>query len=65
MFTVKFTRVCISERVEHLGGTSLLVERDYEMQWWVMIGQDLFTRVKDEQEGLDFIGGIYDRCKRD
>ncbi len=59
MFTVRFTRVCVAERVQYLGG-SLLVEKDYEMQWWVMVGEVLWKRVKDEQEGLDHIA----RAKR-
>lgn len=55
MFSVKLVEVCTSERLMLLGDRQILVSREYEWQWWVMVGKDRFCRVKDEQDGLDFL----------
>jgi hypothetical protein len=62
MFSVKCVEVCTSERLMLLGDRQILVSKEYEWQWWVVLGECLWVRVNDEKEGLAYIALVNKRA---
>lgn len=58
MLRLERRKVCTRKRLTLLGDREVLVDREYQWQWWVMFCNEPWCKVEDEQEGLKLIAKI-------
>ncbi len=64
MLRLERRKVCTRERLTLLGDREVLVDREYQWQWWVVLCNEPWCKVNDEQDGVKLIDKIQAESKR-